>query len=56
MVKNPSSSGGDMGSNPGQGPKIPHAMGQLSTHTTTTEPTHTATEPMHAASEPTRHS
>ena len=28
---------GDTGSIPGQGPKIPHAKGQLSLYTTTTE-------------------
>ena len=37
MVKNPPSNAGDMGSIPGQGTKIPHAMGQLSPHTATTE-------------------
>ena len=33
MVKNPSSNAGDGGSIPGRGTKIPHAAGQLSTHT-----------------------
>ena len=37
VVKNPPSNAGDMGSIPGQGTKIPHAMGQLSPHTATTE-------------------
>ena len=37
VVKNPPSNAGDAGSIPGQGPKIPHAAGQLSPHTTTTE-------------------
>ena len=39
VVKNPSSSAGDMGSIPGRATKIPHAAGQLSPCTTTTEPT-----------------
>ena len=38
VVKNPPSNAGDMGSIPGWGTKIPHAPGQLSPHTTTTEP------------------
>ena len=38
MVKNPHSNAGDMGSIPGWGTKIPHAVGQLSPCTTTTEP------------------
>ena len=29
VVENPPSSAGDMGSNPGQGTKMPHAQGQL---------------------------
>ena len=37
MVKNPRSNAGDTGSIPGRGTKIPHAMGQLSLHATTTE-------------------
>ena len=37
MVKNLPSNEGDVGLIPGQGTKIPHAMGQLSPHTTTTE-------------------
>ena len=37
MTKNPPSNAGDMGSIPGWGTKIPHAMGQLSPCTTTTE-------------------
>ena len=37
MVKNLPSNAGDTGSIPGQGTKIPHAMGQLSPHATTTE-------------------
>ena len=40
VVKNPPSNAGDIGSIPGWGTKIPHATGQLSPHTTTTEPTH----------------
>ena len=38
MVKNPPSNAGDVGSIPGRGTKIPHAAGQLSLRTTTTEP------------------
>ena len=37
MVKNPPYNAGDVGSIPGQGTKIPYAMGQLSPHATTTE-------------------
>ena len=40
VVKNPPSNAGDMGSIPGRGTKIPHAMEQLSQNTTTAEPTH----------------
>ena len=39
VVKNLPSNAGDKGSIPGQGTKIPHAMGQLSPCATTTEPT-----------------
>ena len=39
VQKLPSDAGG-VGSIPGQGTKIPHAMGQLSPHTATTEATH----------------
>ena len=39
MVKNQPSIAGDTGSIPGQGTKSPHAMGQLSPHAATTEPT-----------------
>ena len=38
MVKNPPSNAGDAGSIPGQGTKIPHAVGQLSLRAATTEP------------------
>ena len=38
VVKNPPSSAGDPGLIPGQGTRIPHAAGQLSPRTTTTEP------------------
>ena len=38
VVKNPPSNAWDVGSIPGQGTKIPHAMGQLSPRATTTEP------------------
>ena len=37
VVKNPPSNAGDMGLIPGRGTKIPHAMGQLSPHATTTK-------------------
>ena len=37
VVKNPPSSAGDTGSNPGRGSRIPHATGQLCPWTTTTE-------------------
>ena len=37
VVKNPSFNAGDMGLIPGQGTEIPHALGQLSLHTTATE-------------------
>ena len=40
VVKNLPSSAGDTGLIPGQGTNIPHAVGQLSPHVTTTEPTH----------------
>ena len=53
VVKNPPSNARDVGSIPGRGTKIPHAAGQLSPCTTTTEPAccklqspHTL-EPMH---------
>ena len=36
VVKNPPCNGGDMGSIPGQGSKIPHASEQLSLHTAAT--------------------
>ena len=38
VVKNLPSNARDVGSTPGQGTEIPHAAGQLSSHTTTTEP------------------
>ena len=38
MVENPPSNVGDMGLIPGQGTKIPHAVGQLSPCAATTEP------------------
>ena len=37
VVKNPPSNAGDAGSIPGKGTKIPHAAGQISPRTTTTE-------------------
>ena len=39
MVKDLPSNAGEMGSVPGQETKIPHAMGQISLHAGTTEPT-----------------
>ena len=46
MVKNLPSDVGDVGLIPDQGTRIPHARGQLSPFTTTTEPTHSgAREP-----------
>ena len=38
VAKNLPSNAGNMGSIPGWGPKIPHAMGQLSLHAITKEP------------------
>ena len=38
VVKNPPYSAEDVGSNPSQGTKIPHATGQLNPRPTTTEP------------------
>ena len=40
VVKNTPYNAGDAGSIPGQGTKIPYAMGQLSPSTTTTELVH----------------
>ena len=40
MVKNLPVTAGDMGSIPGQGTKVPHAVGQLRPSTATTELTH----------------
>ena len=37
VVKNPPYNAGDTGSIPGQGTKIPHAVGQISPCATTTE-------------------
>ena len=42
VVKNPPSNAGDAGSIPGRGAKIPHATGQLSLCTATTEHVHPA--------------
>ena len=39
VVKNPPYNAGDASLIPGRGTKIPHAMGQLCPHTSTTEPT-----------------
>ena len=38
VVKHPPSNAGDAGQIPGRGTKIPHAVGQLSPHAATTEP------------------
>ena len=40
VVKNPPYNAGDAGLIPGQGTKIPHAVGQLSPRTATTELAH----------------
>ena len=46
VVKNPHSNARDMGTTPGQGTKIPHAVRQLSlTCTTTEKPVHCNAEP-----------
>ena len=45
VVKNPLRNAGDVGSTPGWGTKIPHATGQLSPRTATTEPITTTKEP-----------
>ena len=46
VVKNPPSKAEDTGSIPGLGTKIPHAMGQVNTHTTTRELSTAITESM----------
>ena len=40
MVKNPPSNATDVGSIPGQGPKIPHVVAKRSPCATATEPRH----------------
>ena len=61
MVKNPPSNARDTGLIPGRGTKIPHAAGQLSLHTTATEPvcsgagTVQLKNPWAATTEPLRH-
>ena len=40
VIKNLPLNAGDLGSIPGQGTKIPHALEQLSPGSTTTEPKH----------------
>ena len=40
MVENPPANAGDVGSIPGQGTKIPHAVEKLSPCAATTEPVH----------------
>ena len=44
MVKNLPCSAGATGSNPSQGTKIPHAMGQLSLHAATTKTAHSGAD------------
>ena len=59
MVKNLPFNPGDTSSVPSLGPKIPHAVGQLSSPTTTTEPAHSEDhmpqleKPVHHNEEPT---
>ena len=52
MVKNPSFSAEDTGSNPGQGTKIPHASEQLSLQAATTGLCVTTTESMRCNKRP----
>ena len=52
MVKNLPCNAGDRALIPGWGAKIPHAMGQLSPHTTTTEPAHARWNPCDTTSGP----
>ena len=58
VVKNPPSNAGETGSSPGRGTKIPHAAGQLSLCTATTEPAHSGAcapqleKPAHCNEEP----
>ena len=55
MVENPPSNAGDVGSIPGLGTKIPHAVGQLSPCTTTREAHELRPLSLHTAhTEPTR--
>ena len=51
MVKNLSYNAGDAASIPGQGTKIPHALGQLSLRAKTTEPARLNEDPARAATE-----
>ena len=46
MIKNPPCNAGDVGSIPGLGTKMPHAMGQLSPCAVTTELTATTRQAM----------
>ena len=52
MVKTPPCNAGDVGSIPGQGTKIPRAMGQLNLHATTTEPVSCSERPQVPQSKP----
>ena len=47
VVENPPANAGDTGSIPGQGTKIPHAAGQLSLCTATTEPVNSGARAPH---------
>ena len=49
MVTNPLFNAGDNGSIPGQGTKIPPALGQLNPHATTKRVTCDTTKVLHAA-------
>ena len=47
IVKNPPCNAGDVGSNPGRGMRIPHALEQLGLCTTTADPPSAAAESGH---------
>ena len=52
VVKNSLGNAGDLGSIPGWGTKIPHALEQLSPCTTTTEHRHSGESPRATAKDP----
>ena len=52
-VKIPLCNAGDVGTIPGQGTRILHAVGQLSPHATTTEPVLQLESPCNAMKDPT---